>query len=160
MVFHTQFCFLIFIAFLSVLLLLTAVINLSLLFYIVLETLCNIAMIRICETYMHKMFIRIGIRKTRNTDDSLSLGTKHLLPSLSLGLSTRGEMDIIFICWLFVHRQLSTHWSNQSARAPPSLQTAQASPRSEKSTRFANVQISTNCFYSKSLRILAHRFRA
>ena len=31
------------------------------------------------------MFIRIGIRKTRNTDDSLGPGTKLLLPSLSLG---------------------------------------------------------------------------
>ena len=31
------------------------------------------------------MFIRIGIRKTRNTDDSLGSGTKLLLPSLSLG---------------------------------------------------------------------------
>ena len=31
------------------------------------------------------MFIRIGIRKTQNTDDSLGSGTKLLLPSLSLG---------------------------------------------------------------------------
>ena len=31
------------------------------------------------------MFIRIGIRKTRNTDDFLGSGTKLLLPSLSLG---------------------------------------------------------------------------
>ena len=31
------------------------------------------------------MFICIGIRKTRNTDDSLGTGTKLLLPSLSLG---------------------------------------------------------------------------
>ena len=31
------------------------------------------------------IFIRIGIRKTRNTDDSLGTGTKLLLPSLSLG---------------------------------------------------------------------------
>ena len=37
------------------------------------------------------MFIRIGIRKTRNTDDSLGSGAKLLLPSLSLGFSTRGE---------------------------------------------------------------------
>ena len=49
---------------------------------------------------MHKtfiMFIHIGIRKTRNTDDSLGSGTKLLLPSLSLGFSTRGERDTIFI---------------------------------------------------------------
>ena len=31
------------------------------------------------------MFIRIGIRKTRNTNDSLGTGTKILLPSLNLG---------------------------------------------------------------------------
>ena len=31
------------------------------------------------------MFIRIGILKTRNTDDSLGSGTKLLLPFLSLG---------------------------------------------------------------------------
>ena len=31
------------------------------------------------------MFIHIGIRKTRNTDDSLGSGTKLLLTSLSLG---------------------------------------------------------------------------
>ena len=34
---------------------------------------------------MFIMFIRIGIRKTRNTDDSLGTGTKLLLPSLSFG---------------------------------------------------------------------------
>ena len=53
------------------------------------------------------MFLHIGIRKTRNTDDSLGSGTKLLLPSLSLGFSTRGERDKIFLCWLFVHRQLT-----------------------------------------------------
>ena len=35
------------------------------------------------------MFIRIGIRKTRNTDESLGSGRKLLLPSLSLGFSTQ-----------------------------------------------------------------------
>ena len=37
------------------------------------------------------MFIRIGIRKTRNTDDSLGSGTKLLLPSLSLGFRHEGK---------------------------------------------------------------------
>ena len=37
--------------------------------------------IQICKNFhMHKMFIRTGIRKTRNTDDSLGSGTKLLLP--------------------------------------------------------------------------------
>ena len=40
---------------------------------------------------MHKIFTRIGIRKTRNTDDSLGSGTKLLLPSWILGFSTQGE---------------------------------------------------------------------
>ena len=31
---------------------------------------------------------------------------------------TRGERDTqFFLCWLFVHRQLSTHWLNQRTRA-------------------------------------------
>ena len=34
--------------------------------------------------------------------------------------STRGERDTIFLCWLFVHHQVSTHWPNQHARAPRS----------------------------------------
>ena len=46
----------------------------------------------------------------RNTDDSFGSGTKLLLPSLSLGFLTQGERDTIFLCWLFVHHQLSTHW--------------------------------------------------
>ena len=33
--------------------------------------------------------------------------------------STRGERDTLFLCWLFVHRQFSTHWLNQRACAPP-----------------------------------------
>ena len=37
------------------------------------------------NVHMHKIFIRIGIRKTLNTDDFLGSGTKLLLPSLSLG---------------------------------------------------------------------------
>ena len=33
--------------------------------------------------------------------------------------STRRKRDTIFLCWLFVHRQLSTHWPNQHACALP-----------------------------------------
>ena len=68
------------------------------------------------------MFIRIGIWKTRNTDDSLGSGTELLLPSLSLGFSTPGERererDTHNFSMLTV-RQLSTHWPNQRARTPP-----------------------------------------
>ena len=47
------------------------------------------------------MFIRIGIRKTRNTDDSLGSGTKLLLPSLSLGFRHEGrEIQFFYAdCW-------------------------------------------------------------
>ena len=61
-------------------------------------------------TYVHRMFIRIGIRKIRNIDDSYGSGTKLLLPSLSLGFSTRGERDTIFLCWLFhLTQQMCAH---------------------------------------------------
>ena len=57
---------------------------------------CNITMTR-KNVHMHKMFIRIGIRKnTRNKDDFLGSGTKLLLPSLSLGDPTQGERDTQF----------------------------------------------------------------
>ena len=38
-----------------------------------------------------------------------------------LRFSTRGERDTILLCWLFVHRQLSTHWFNQRACAHPAV---------------------------------------
>ena len=56
------------------------------------------------------MFIRIGIRKIRNSDDSLGSGTKLLLPSLSLGFSTRGERETQFFyadCSSIVSSQLT-----------------------------------------------------
>ena len=103
---------------------------------------------------VHRMFIRIGIRKTRNTDDSLGSGTKLLLPSWLLGIWHKERETQFLRCWLF-------HLTQQTCmRTPRSPQTGLASPRSEKSTRFVYVQISTHCFYSKSLRIPAHRFRA
>ena len=78
------------------------------------------------------MFIRIGIRKTWNIDDFLGSGTKLLLPSLSLSFwHEERETHTIFLCWLFAHRQLSTHWPNQRTCAPRSPQTGLASPRLE-----------------------------
>ena len=54
---------------------------------------------------MHRMFIRIGIRKTQNIDDSLGSGTKLLLPSLSLGFRHEERETQFFyadchLCWL------------------------------------------------------------
>ncbi len=73
---------------------------------------------------MHKtfiMFIRIEIRKTRNTDDFLGSGTKLLLPSLSLGFSIRGERETQSFyadCSSIVSSQLT---DETNARAHPAV---------------------------------------
>ena len=106
------------------------------------------------------MFIRLGIRKTRNTDDSLGSGTKRLLPSLSLGFRHE-ERERHNFSMLTVRPSSAFNSLTQPTRAALcSLQTALASTRSEKSTRFVQLQISNHGFYSKALRIPAHRFRA
>ena len=99
------------------------------------------------------MFISIGIRKTQNTDDSLGTGTKLLLPSLSLGFSTRGERDTIFT-------MLTVSSDPTNARAHPAANNWTGLTQTRIPTRSVQVQISTHCLYSKSLRIPAHRFRA
>ena len=50
-----------------------------------------------------------------------------LLPLSFKGFSTWGERDTIFLCWLLLHRQLST----QSTRGARSAQSRLASPSSE-----------------------------
>ncbi len=104
------------------------------------------------------MFIRIGIRKTRNTDDSLGPGTKLLLPSLSLGF--RHEKRETHNFSMLSNSQLSTHWLNQRARAPRSPQTSLASPRSKNQLASSSLKSQHTAFFFKSLRIPAHRFRA
>ena len=62
------------------------------------------------------MFIRVGIRKTRNTDDSLGSGTKLLLPSLNLGFrQEERERHNFSYADSFI-------WPNKRARAPRSKQ--------------------------------------
>ena len=66
------------------------------------------------------MFIRIGIRKTRNTDDSLGSGTKLLLPSLSKGFRHE-ERDTQFFyadCSSVVSSQLT---DSTNTRALPAV---------------------------------------
>ena len=71
---------------------------------------------------VHKMFINIYRNpKTRNW-----FGTK-LYYLWVKGYSTRGERDIMFLCWLFLHRQLST----QPTHGARSTQIRLASLRSE-----------------------------
>ena len=112
------------------------------------------------DTWNVHMFIHIGIRKTRNTDDFLGSGTKILLPSLSLGFRHEERETEFFYadCSSIVSSQL-TDLTNARTHAPQSSNCL-ALPRPVKSTRFVEVQISTHCFFSKSLRISAHRFRA
>ena len=118
---------------------------------------------RISKTFI--MFIECSYayvsENTRNTDDFLCSGTKLLLPSLSLGFSPRGERGTHNFSMLTVRPSSAFDSLTQptNARTPQSTNSL-ASPRSEKSTRFVLLQISTHCFYSKSLRIPAHRFRA
>ena len=69
--------------------------------------------IRICKNvhniHNHRMFIRVGFRKTRNTDDSLSTGTKLLSPSLSLGFRHEERKTQFFYadCSSIVNSQLT-----------------------------------------------------
>ena len=79
---------------------------------------CNIPMIRICE-------IDIGNLKTRNTRNWLRYETFYYL--WVKGFSTWGERDTIFLCWLPLHRQLST----QPTRGARSAQSRLAWPSSK-----------------------------
>ena len=88
-------------------------------------------------------------RNTRNTNDSLGSGTKLLLPSSSLGFSTRGERDTQFF-----YADGSSIVSSQltdptNARAHPLDHNWTGLTQLQKSTRFVEVQISTHCFFFK-----------
>ena len=79
-------------------------------------------------------------QNTRNTDRSLGSGTKMLLPSLSLGFSTRGERDTISFnadCSSIVSSQL-TDPTNALARTPQSTNwTSHAQVRKINSLRLS-----------------------
>ena len=98
-------------------------------------------------------------KNTRNTDDSLGSGTKLLLPSLSLGFRHEESETQFFYadCSSIVCSQLT---DPTNARACPAVYNWTGLAQVRKINSFVKVQISTHCFYSKSLRIPAHRFRA
>ena len=99
---------------------------------------------------VHKMFINIYRNpKTRNW---FRYETFIHLFELK-GFSTRGERDTIFLCWLLLHRQLST----QPTRSARSAQSRLALPRSE-STFFFPGRNSTLSFFSNP-QILSPRVR-
>ena len=93
-----------------------------------------------------------------------SSGMKRLLTFLLLGFSTRGERETQFLlCWLFLHRPQSTPQLNCLGQSPISTNWPNkraAHPVAPSWTALAQVQISTNCFFQKSPKIPAHRFRA
>ena len=75
-------------------------------------------MIRICE-------IDIGNLKTRNFTKLVQVG--NIITFEFKAFSTWGKRDTIFLCWLLLHRQLST----QPTRGARSAQSRLASPSSE-----------------------------
>ena len=108
-------------------------------------------------TYVHRMFIRIGIKKNkkRNTDDSLGLGTKLLLPSLSFGFRHK-EREAQFS--MLTVRPSSVDPINARVHTPQSTNwTGLAQVRKINSLRPASNL--NSLLSSRSLRIPAHRFR-
>ena len=104
---------------------------------LILVSICDIAMIRICKIY-------IGNPEIYAKHWRLSwFSYETFIIFFKFRFSTRGERDTIFT--------MLTVPSDPTTRGPTQVQ---------KSTRFVYVQISTHCFYSESLRIPSHRFRA
>ena len=112
------------------------------------------------------------IRETLTT--FFSSGTKRLLPSWLSGFFTRGEREthnFYYADCSYIVRQstpqlnsrprvrISTHWPNKRA-AHPVNHNWTGLAQVQKSTNFAQRQISTNCFFQKSPKFRAHRFWA
>ena len=82
-------------------------------------------------TYVQRMFIRIGIRNTRNTDVSLGTGMKLLLPSLILGFQYE-ERETLNFSMLTVRPSLAFNSLTQPTHVRTSqFITGPASPRSK-----------------------------
>ena len=94
-------------------------------------------MIRICE-----MYIFIGNLKTRNYE--IGSGTKRLFTFLGLKVLPWGERDTILLCWLLLHRQLST----QTTRGARSAQSRLASPSSESQPSPSEAGTQQTAFFS------------
>ena len=66
---------------------------------------------------------------------------------LTFRFSTRGERETQFLlCWLFVQRQLSTHWPNQRALTPQQI-TGLASPRFESQLASSHLKSQLTAFF-------------
>ena len=109
-------------------------------------------MTRICKTYIYvkytnirmcKMFSCIGIWKTLETLTTLgSSATKLLLPSWLLGFQYEERETHTFFTMLTVPSDPTTRGAS---RRPHWTGLAQV----QKSTRFVQPRVSTNCFFSK-----------
>ena len=83
---------------------------------------------------------------------------------MTFSFSTWGERDTQFLlCWLFLHHPQSTPQLNWPAQSPSSTNwpnKCAAHPVVPSWTALTQVQISTHCFFQKSLKFPAHHFWA
>ena len=92
-----------------------------------------------------------NLKYTWNSLRLLSSGTK-LYYLWVKGFSTWGERDTIFLCWLLLHRQLST----QPTRGARSAQIRLASPSSECRLPRSEAGTQLSDFFFKSQKSSAH----
>ena len=69
--------------------------------------------------YVHRMFIHIGIRKTRNTDDFLSSGTKLFIYLLEFKFFRHEERETQFLTMLTVRTLSALNSLTQPTRGHP-----------------------------------------
>ena len=102
---------------------------------------------------IRKTFTRICIGIPKHWRLSLVQVRKHLLPSWLLGFSTRGKRDTI--------STMLTVPSDPTTRGHPVVHNWTGLAQVQKSTRFIQLQISTNCFFFLNHpKFSAHRFQA
>ena len=109
---------------------------------------------------MHKMFIMfigIGIRKTRNTDDSLGSGMKLLLPSLRLGFRHEERETQFFYadCSSIVSSQLTDPTNTFAPQSTNCTGLAQV-----RKINLLRLSPNLNSLLLFKIRIPAHPFRA
>ena len=109
---------------------------------------CNIAMIRIRETFIMYKMHRNPAKYWR-----LSLFRyETFITFLTFWLSTREERERqtqFLLCWLFVQRQLSTHWPYKRARIPQQT-TGLASPRFESQLASSSLKSQLTAFFQNT----------
>ena len=103
--------------------------------------------------------MNIWNRHWESEKHDIGSGMKLLFTFLSLRFfDTRREKHNFLLCWLFVHRQISTHWLNKRAAHFVDPNRSRLGEL-RKSTCSVQAQISTNCIF-KIPKSSAHRFQA